>query len=356
MTALDQGVGAGRWSMIVTSDHGASPLPEESLHNGRISFDQIRNAANAAASASELGPGNWIDDAPLPERVLLESDARAAQGAGLDAANKKVIFALRSFPGIEEVGRVADVVGNCATRTGRALALCLTFDPARSGDVYYLPASGWIFQDAGDVEATAHGSLHDYDQQVPVILMAPDRASHPRQAGAVGTIEMTADRAAARALARRHSQPSTICLVRHRRRIRARAPSDLWLGVRSRWSRRGRRVCRRFVRLLDERHGLPVGRRSDVDDHAARVAQLIAPRCDVLERRVLRVEARRERDPVAGRRGQHVDRVGRSKHDAGARIADDRDVHGDQRRRMRERDVRGLTCDDPERYRWQHEI
>jgi hypothetical protein len=188
MTALDQTVGAGRWSMIVTSDHGASPMPE-TLHGGRINFDQIRSAANAAASA-ELGPGNWIDNAHYPN--VFFSKAMLAHGKGeLEAATKKVIFALRSFPGIEEVGTVADVAGHCETRTGRMFALCLTFDPSRSGDVYYLPAKGWVFVDADEAEATAHGSLHDYDQRVPVILMAPDRKSHPRQAAVdAGEIEM----------------------------------------------------------------------------------------------------------------------------------------------------------------------
>ena len=188
MTALDQTIGADRWSMIVTSDHGASPLPE-TLHGGRINFDQIRSAANAAASAS-LGPGTWIDNAHYPN--VFFSKAMLAQPKGeLEAAAKKVIYALRSFPGIEEVGTVADVAGHCATRTGHTFALCLTFDPSRSGDLYYLPAKGWIFEDADDPEATAHGSLHDYDVLVPVILMAPDRKSHPRQEAPVaGEIEM----------------------------------------------------------------------------------------------------------------------------------------------------------------------
>ncbi|HEY1818040.1 MAG TPA: alkaline phosphatase family protein [Kofleriaceae bacterium] len=188
MTTLDQIVGAGRWSMIVTSDHGASPLPE-TLRGGRIDTEQIRAAANAAAS-SVLGPGNWIDDAHYPNVYF--SKAMLAQSKGeLESAAHHVIFALRSFPGIEEVGAVADVAGNCDHRTGRALALCLTFEPSRSGDVYYLPAKGWIFQDANEPEATAHGSLHDYDQLVPVILMAPDRKSHEREhAPVAGEIEM----------------------------------------------------------------------------------------------------------------------------------------------------------------------
>jgi hypothetical protein len=189
MTALDQGIGAGKWAMIVTSDHGASPLPE-SIKGGRITFDQIRSSANAAAAAV-LGPGTWIDNAHYPNVYF--SKAMLAQPKGeLDSAQKKVIYALRSFPGVEQVGLVSDYAGHCETRTGQAQELCLTFDPERSGDVFYLPAAGWIFEDASEPEATAHGSLHDYDLLVPVILMAPDRKPHLAQRGpADGHIEMT---------------------------------------------------------------------------------------------------------------------------------------------------------------------
>src|SRR5262249_9039434 len=47
---LDAKIGAARWAMIVTSDHGASPMPE-SLNGGRITFQQIKEAANRAAIA-----------------------------------------------------------------------------------------------------------------------------------------------------------------------------------------------------------------------------------------------------------------------------------------------------------------
>src|SRR6201999_590253 len=105
MTALDQTVGAGKWAMIVTSDHGASPLPE-SLHGGRLTFDEIRSAANTAAAAV-LGPGQWIDNAHYPN--VFFSKAMLAQPKGeLDSATKRVIYALRSFPGIERVDRVAN--------------------------------------------------------------------------------------------------------------------------------------------------------------------------------------------------------------------------------------------------------
>jgi hypothetical protein len=171
MDDLDKQLGTS-WSMIITSDHGASPMPER-VGGGRITFTQIQRAANHAASAV-LGPGTWIDNAHYPS--IYFSKAMLAQPKGeLASATERVMFALRAFPGIERVGRVSDYAGNCDKRTGVALVLCLTFDPERSGDLFYMPVSGWILQDDDEPTATAHGSWHDYDQRVPLILIQPDR-------------------------------------------------------------------------------------------------------------------------------------------------------------------------------------
>ena len=175
---LDRKVGAGKWAMIVTSDHGASPLPE-SLGGGRLSHHQLQVAANNAASAV-LGPGEWIDNAHYPN-VYLSKAMLAQPKSELVSATKRVLDALRSFPGIERVGRVADFAGHCDARTGDARVLCLTFDPERSGDLFYMPAKGWIMQDDDEPLATAHGSMHDYDRLVPVILVPPTRTHHAPQ-------------------------------------------------------------------------------------------------------------------------------------------------------------------------------
>lgn len=171
---LDAKVGAGRWAMVVTSDHGASPMPE-SLHGGRISYAQIKDAANRAAVA-ELGPGEWVVSGKYPT-VYLSRAALAQKPRDLQIAITKIMYALRSFPGIERVERSADFMGHCETRTGDARGLCLMLDPERSGEILYLPASGWILWD-DHIVATGHGSWHAYDREVPVVLLPPGRTPH----------------------------------------------------------------------------------------------------------------------------------------------------------------------------------
>jgi hypothetical protein len=173
---LDTKVGANRWAMIVTSDHGASPMPE-TLHGGRIAFAQLKDAANRAA-ATELGPGDWIAFAKYPT-IYLSKAALALRSKDQAAAITKILLALRSFPGIARVERSADFAGHCETRTGDAFLLCITLDPERSGEILYLPAPGWVLQEADENVATGHGSLQPYDRLVPMIMLPPGRTPHP---------------------------------------------------------------------------------------------------------------------------------------------------------------------------------
>jgi hypothetical protein len=176
LAALDAKVGAGKWAMIVTSDHGAAPTPDP-RRGGHVTYQQIASAVQRVAVA-ELGEGQWVSSAKYPS-VWLTPAALAVPVKDRDVAIKKMIYALRSFPGLEHVERT-DVLtaGGCERRHGDARAMCLSLDPERSGEIAYFPAAGWVVQDQSDTFATAHGSLHDYDRLVPVIVLAPGRAAH----------------------------------------------------------------------------------------------------------------------------------------------------------------------------------
>ncbi len=142
--------------MIVTSDHGAAPLPERS-GGGRYVFDELAATANAAAS-HELGPGNWIASAKYPN-VYLTAAARAKPSDQREKALDAVVAALRGSPGIALADRTASYAGSCDQRTGDAFAICMMIDAERSGEVFYLPARGWIAEEVSERVATAHGSL-----------------------------------------------------------------------------------------------------------------------------------------------------------------------------------------------------
>jgi hypothetical protein len=186
MEGLDAKVGKDGWAMIATSDHGGAPLPERS-GGGRVAHDDIEEAANRAASL-ELGTGKWVSSAKYPT-VFLTPAALAHKKR--DQAVHKIVLAIKSFPGIALAARTVDYAGQCDKRTGDAFAICLSLDIERSGEIFYLPKRNWIVFDRDEPVATAHGSLHDYDREVPVIMLAPGRVAHaPQTAPSNTTIQM----------------------------------------------------------------------------------------------------------------------------------------------------------------------
>jgi hypothetical protein len=158
-----------QWAMVLTSDHGASPMPVQHLRH-----EKIFTAANDAASAV-LGPGTWIAYAHYPS-VYLTKAALASKEA--DNAIKKIVLALRSFPGLARVERKSDIAGNCEKRQGDDRALCFAIHPERSGEVVFAPAAGWILEDDDEPYATGHGSLNDYDRNVPLIIVPFTHTPH----------------------------------------------------------------------------------------------------------------------------------------------------------------------------------
>lgn len=182
LAGLDRAVGASGWSLLLTSDHGASPLPELS-GSGRTRFGQILATANAAASRV-LGPGRWIAFAKAPTIYLTEAALSARER---EAAIRAIAADLRELPGVARAEPVADLVGGCAARTGADVALCRSLHAERSGEVLFVPQRGWIFEDDDEPVAASHGSPYDYDQVVPIITLPFGRRPGPTMPAAEPT-------------------------------------------------------------------------------------------------------------------------------------------------------------------------
>lgn len=163
------------WAMIVTSDHGASPLPER-LHGGRTSYEQIAAVANQAARGV-LGAGTWFAGSKSPY-LYLTAAARALPAATRARALDAAVTALRAQPALGRVEPTAPLIGACETRHGDDRAICLMLDAERAGEIVVLPREGWILQEQDEPVATAHGSLSAADRDVPVLLLPPGRVPH----------------------------------------------------------------------------------------------------------------------------------------------------------------------------------
>jgi hypothetical protein len=173
--ALDAQVGAGRWAMVLTSDHGAVELPERrearGLPGARLSYDEVAAIAEKGADAAVRG-GPWIASA-FPPNVWLTATARALPDAQRGKVIDGAIAALRANPAIDRAERTADLAGHCDTGTDDDRALCLSLEPARAGEIIYDPAEGTVLYKPGWKDAVSHGSLHAYDREVPLVVLAP---------------------------------------------------------------------------------------------------------------------------------------------------------------------------------------
>jgi hypothetical protein len=82
-----------------------------------------------------------------------------------------LLDALRALPGIAHAFPGHDLSSAEARESADPVrrAAALSYHPGRSGDVIIVPRENWILSTA----ATTHGTLHSYDQRVPVILFGP---------------------------------------------------------------------------------------------------------------------------------------------------------------------------------------
>lgn len=190
---LDGRFGAGGYALILTSDHGVTPLVEYSQAQGyvahRIRRDDIMKAAECAArrvleseaagakcmSATKLESRAWIahvnDNALYIRTKAFEALPEARREAALDA----VARAIRELPGMLYVRRAKDITeGGCEQRTDIDRLMCYSVVPEQPGDMYFAAAPRSITTKYP--QGTNHGSPNLYDRLVPIIVYAPGDA------------------------------------------------------------------------------------------------------------------------------------------------------------------------------------
>jgi Type I phosphodiesterase / nucleotide pyrophosphatase len=172
---LDRVVPEGRYHVLLSADHGVGPIPEalarRGVEAGRVNPDRIKLAIEAGlAEAYGKAPESrhWVRrtldaDVLLDRRLiaekripLAEAQARAASSALTAPGVLDAIAVHRIFDGSLPAGPFRDVI-----RRGQR-------EP-RSVDVYVVPRPYWLF---GSNRAN-HGTVHEYDRRVPLILCGP---------------------------------------------------------------------------------------------------------------------------------------------------------------------------------------
>ena len=174
---LDQHVGAGRYAVVLTSDHGGASLPEHTLAAGsaggparpvRLPRDADIAALVEKAVARAVGPG-WQAAMKHPH-LYLRPPEKGPGAERLPAALAAARAALAQLPGVARVVDAADLA-RAAPEDAVAQAVLRSWDPDRSGDFYLVLGEGSVFEEElVPGFGTGHGSPHDYDQLVPLVF------------------------------------------------------------------------------------------------------------------------------------------------------------------------------------------
>lgn len=173
---LDKSVGRGNYVVALSADHGVAPVPEDlrktGIDAGRLNLADVKTRIEKALESfhypkspvAEVGGADVYFAPGVYAKLQTEAPAMRA-----------VLDAIESVPGVARVYQTEELEGRPATDDPMRAAEAAGFLKSRSGDLFIVPKSYWIWDYSAPGQpsrgGTSHGTPYYYDQKVPVILM-----------------------------------------------------------------------------------------------------------------------------------------------------------------------------------------
>ncbi len=174
-TDLDAQIGAGRWSVVLTSDHGACPSPEflreQGMEVGRVDPAQIIAAADKALDDT-FGSEDWL--APYNDPgVTLRVEPLKKHKIAAAHAQRVVAEAIRHVTGVADAFPALQLASGQIQQTPVARAAAATVHLDRGPDVIVIPKPYWYLSREMHTHAAMHGTPYSYDSHVPLFFYGP---------------------------------------------------------------------------------------------------------------------------------------------------------------------------------------
>lgn len=166
---LDGKVGMQNVLVVMTSDHGVSPIPEvnqaRKMPGGRMPGRIVRDTVQTALT-KKYGAGEWISS---PSEHSLYLNLELIREKKLDRAevNEAAAEAALTIPHVFRVYTREQLMKGTAMEDQVGRRVMNGFYVRRSADVFILLEPYWMFAAHG----TTHGTTFSYDAHVPVIFM-----------------------------------------------------------------------------------------------------------------------------------------------------------------------------------------
>lgn len=170
---LDARVGKNQYVAVLTADHGFMPSVEASaqqgLPTGRVDGAQVLAAVNEGLS-QRFGAGTWAVGFS-GSTVLLDQRLMAQKGQNSAMVAHAARALLLAQPGFAAAYTRSELLSGSRSSEPFFSQIEKSWHPDVSGDVHYVLKRNWAFGVRG--RGAVHGSPHDYDTHVPVLLYGP---------------------------------------------------------------------------------------------------------------------------------------------------------------------------------------
>lgn len=174
---LDAKIGHDNYLLVLSSDHGVMPLPEELARRGfaakRFSTRDFYRDINAAfeAARSEL----HLPDSPFAgfsgAALLLNYSMADSAGLARETLDRVLIEKLKMLDAVEDVFTRSDLAGSGENNRPFLIRFRHSNYPRRSGDLTLRFKPFYLVRSAN--YGTTHGSPYAYDTHVPIIFAGP---------------------------------------------------------------------------------------------------------------------------------------------------------------------------------------
>ncbi len=166
---LDQTIGMQHVLVVLTADHGVTPLPEElekeRMPGGRAANGPLNTRIQDALTA-RFGPGKWVLQ---PTGTYLNWALIAEKKLDLAEVERVAAAAIANEPHVARVYTRDQLLLGEVSRDIFSDRIVRSFNARRSGDLEVLLEPYWLRVTTG----TTHGTPYSYDSHIPLIFMGP---------------------------------------------------------------------------------------------------------------------------------------------------------------------------------------